>query len=120
MTRPAQKPEREAAAGIAELEGYLLAQSRLYEARVEAEAFADRLPWLTTSQREEVVRLFAEDRIALSRRALAALVSRAGELRQEYSQRYDFLRQRMLCGGLAALLGLVALLLFTYCIVVRT
>lgn len=119
MNRPAQNPDKEAAAGIAELEGYLLAQSRLHEARVEAEVFADRMPWLTTGQREEVVRLYAEDRIALSRRVLAALVTRAGELRQEYTQRYECLKQRVLCGSLAALLCVAVLCLITYCLALQ-
>ncbi|MFF8841157.1 hypothetical protein ACF08N_00260 [Streptomyces sp. NPDC015127] len=112
MSRPVRNPEAEAAGGIAALEGYLLAQSRLQEAQREAEAFADRMPWLTTGQREEVVRLYAEDRVALSRRVLVALVARAAELRQEYTNRYDELRQRLLRRGVAALLGLAALCLF--------
>jgi hypothetical protein len=104
-----RQPEAEVAAGIAELEGYLLAQSRVREAEREAEEFAGRMPWLTGAQREEVVRIYTEDRIALSRRVLKALVSRANELRAEYTARYEELRRRLLCASVAALLGATAL-----------
>ncbi|MFF3291019.1 hypothetical protein [Streptomyces sp. NPDC003023] len=109
MRGPVRRPESEAAAGIARLEGYLLAQSRMREAEREAEAFAGRMPWLTTAQREEVVRIYTQDRIALSRRVLEAVVSRAHELRLEYATRYEELRRRLLCAGAAALLGSAAL-----------
>ncbi|MEU0085947.1 hypothetical protein [Streptomyces sp. NPDC006274] len=104
-----RQPEAEVAAGIAKLEGYLLAQSRVREAEREAEEFAGRMPWLTGAQREEVVRIYTEDRIALSRRVLKALVSRANELRAEYTARYEELRRRLLCASVAALLGSIAL-----------
>ncbi|TXS52973.1 hypothetical protein EAO77_19120 [Streptomyces sp. t39] len=102
-------PAPDVAAGIARLEGYLLAQGRLSEARREAEEFADRMPWLTTAQREDVVSHYVQDRIALTRRVLAALVARAGELRQEYTERYEELRRRLVCGSVAALLCSAAL-----------
>lgn len=105
MNRSAPHEVREeAASGIARLEGFLLAQGRVLEARREASAFADRMPWLTTAQREEVVRLYVQDRVALTRRVLEALVSRAGELRAEYTARYESLRRRLLCAAVAALL----------------
>jgi hypothetical protein len=109
---PVRQPEPDVAAGIARLEGYLLAQSKVQEAEREAEAFAGRMPWLTTAQREEVVRVYTEDRIALSRQVLEALVSRAHELRAEYTARYDELRRRLLCASVAALLGSTALCVF--------
>ncbi|MGW1139937.1 hypothetical protein [Streptomyces zhihengii] len=109
MTRSAQGPGPDVASGIARLEGYLLAQSRMSEARREAEDFADRMPWLTTAQREDVVSHYVQDRVALTRRVLTALVARAGELRQEYTARYEDLRRRLLCGSFAALLCSAAL-----------
>ena len=87
------------------MEGYLLAQSRLLEARTHATMFADRMPWLTSAQYEEVVSLYTEDHIAVSHRALEAVVARAGELRAEYTARYELLRRRLLCAGLTTLTG---------------
>ncbi|WP_425508559.1 hypothetical protein [Streptomyces genisteinicus] len=97
------------ASGMARLEGYLLAQGRMHEARREAEDFADRMPWLTTAQREDVVHHYVQDRVELTRRVLTALVARAGELRQEYTERYDELRRRLLCAAVAVLVGSAAL-----------
>ncbi|MFD3484021.1 hypothetical protein [Streptomyces sp. NPDC058665] len=95
----------EAAAGIQQLEGYLLAQSRVREARAHAVVFADRMPWLTTAQHEEIVRLYTQDHIAMSRRALELVVTRAGELREEYTARYELLRRRLVCASLTAVIG---------------
>ena len=91
--------------GIARLEGYLLCQSEISGARAEAEAFAGRLPWLTEAQREEVIRLYAEERLELSRRLLRRIVDRCGELRGEYTARYEELRRRLLGLCAALLLG---------------
>jgi hypothetical protein len=97
-----EKPE--VASGIARLEGYLLAQAETSAARTEAEAFARRMPWLTEAQHQELVRLYAEDRIALTRRMLQRVADRCGELRGEYSARYEQLRRRLVCVCLAVLL----------------
>ena len=107
MSGPVRQPETESeiAAGIARIEGYLLARSHVQEAERDAEAFADRMPWLTTGQREEVVRVYTGDRIAVSRRVLEALVARSQELRAEHTARYEELRRRLLCASVAALLG---------------
>lgn len=111
MKGPLRHPDAEVSAGIAKIEGYLLAQSRVREAEQEAEAFAGRLPWLTGAQREEIVRIYTQDRIALSRRVLEALVARAQELRSEYEARYADLRRRLVCASVAALAGSAALCL---------
>ncbi|WP_329381234.1 hypothetical protein [Streptomyces sp. NBC_01716] len=102
----------EAAAGIQQLEGYLLAQSRVREARAHAVVFADRMPWLTTAQHEEVVRLYTQDHIAMSRRALELVVARAGELREEYTARYELLRRRLVCASLTAVIGAACVVLW--------
>ncbi|MFD3439298.1 hypothetical protein ACFWU3_17515 [Streptomyces sp. NPDC058685] len=114
-----QQPSLDIDAGISQVEGYLLAQSRLREAAVSAEMFAGRMPWLTTAQYDEVVRLYAEEHIAVSRKALEAITARAGELRTEYSGRYDALRQRLLCRVVAALIGLVVVWLCVVLLTVR-
>ncbi|URM89042.1 hypothetical protein LUW75_02300 [Streptomyces sp. MRC013] len=100
---------RETAAGINRVEGYLLAQAELLRAREEGEAFARRMPWLTTAQHEEVARLYAEDRIELSKKVLRAIADRCVELRGEYTARYVQLRQRLLCLSVASLLIAAAL-----------
>ncbi len=89
--------QSETAAGLAQLEGYLAAQTYRKGARVEAEAFAERLPWLTTAQHEDVVRAYTEDRMALTRRVLEGVVERCSELRGEYTARYEQLRRRLFC-----------------------
>lgn len=100
----------EAEAGITQLEGYLLWQAELTGARAEAEAFARQLPWLTRGQHEELVRRYAEARIALSRRVLRSVAHRCAELRTEYAERYALLRRRLLWAcALAVLLSAPAL-----------
>ncbi|WP_311765320.1 hypothetical protein [Streptomyces zingiberis] len=99
----------EVEAGLAQLEGYLRGRSHIADAHAEAEAFADRLPWLTTAQRAEVVGCYVQDRLALTRRLLEHVVGRAGELREEYGARYELLRRRLVCASVAVLLSAVAL-----------
>jgi hypothetical protein len=101
--------QHEIESGIAQLEGYLLCQSEISGARAEAEAFVGRLPWLTGAQRDEVVRLYAEDRMELSRRLLRRIVDRGHELRAEYTARYEELRRRLLCLCAALVLSGLAL-----------
>ncbi|MEU4684969.1 hypothetical protein [Streptomyces xinghaiensis] len=104
------RPDREEInAGLAQLEGYLRGRTHIADARTEAEAFADRMPWLTTAQREEVVGGYVEDRLALTRRLLEHILQRSAELRTEYTARYASLRRRVLCTAVAAVLGALAL-----------
>ncbi|MFJ8692471.1 hypothetical protein [Streptomyces roseolilacinus] len=98
------------AAGLARLEGYLSAEAHLREARLQAEAFVLRLPWLTTAQREEVARRYAEAHVAHATQALKQVARRSAELRDEYGRRYELLRRRLLCVTVASLAGGVALL----------
>lgn len=103
MTGARPPRAREVAEGLSRLEGYLLCQAELRAARTAAEDFAGRLPWLTAAQRAEVVRLYAEERLAVSRRTWQTIAHRCEELRREYTHRYAVLRRR-LCGACAALL----------------
>lgn len=105
----------EIAAGIARVEGYLLWHAEAEKARCEAERFADRMPWLTTGQREEVVRLHIEERLELSRCYLERIRDRCAELRGEYADRYTQLRLRLLwiTAVAVALLALSAAALLT-------
>ncbi|MFJ9037008.1 hypothetical protein ACIRF8_10530 [Streptomyces sp. NPDC102406] len=101
--------EQDVESGLRQMEGYLLWTSKVAETRTQAEAFTRRLPWLTTAQREEVERVFTEERLAFHRAALAQLADRARELRGEYEERYLRLRARCLAwcaGGVGAVVGL--------------
>ncbi|TDC21812.1 hypothetical protein E1265_17095 [Streptomyces sp. 8K308] len=98
---------QEAATGLAQLEGFLLWQTELSNARREAEAFAEGLPWLTTAQREQVIEHYAHDRISLSHRMLTAVADRCHSLQDEYTARYHHLKRRLV---LATLLTLTAAL----------
>ncbi|WP_432138511.1 MULTISPECIES: hypothetical protein [unclassified Streptomyces] len=101
--------------GIARMEGYLLWQGEIEQARAEAESFADRLDWLTTAQREDVVDLFVRHRLDLSQALLRRTAGRALQLREEYQERYDCLRIRLLAVALA--LGAAAV--FVNCLVLQ-
>jgi hypothetical protein len=101
--------DHDVAAGIARLEGYLLSQSEIQRAHTEAEAFAGRLPWLTGAQREEVVQHYVEEQLRLSKEMLQRIATRCAELRDEYTARYDTLRQRLLCRCVVFFLAFAAL-----------
>ncbi|MFE0822678.1 hypothetical protein [Streptomyces sp. NPDC058847] len=85
-----------AAALTAEVEGYLLAHSHYREARREADTLCARLSWLTTAQADDVARHYVRQRMDLTRKMLEITAHRAGQLRQEYEQRYAALRQKLL------------------------
>ncbi|WP_037832401.1 hypothetical protein [Streptomyces sp. NRRL F-4474] len=92
----------ETAAGLARIEGYLMGQAALREAREQGEAFARALTWLGSAEQEEISRRFAEHHLALHKKMLAATVARAEELRAEYAHRYVSLRRRTTGLALAA------------------
>jgi hypothetical protein len=102
---------QEYARGLNELEGYLLAQAVVTDSLSCAEAFAGQMPWLTTAQREEVVRLYASDRLQISRAALQRVTDRALELQSQYSSRYHALQVRLLALFLSALAVFVVVLM---------
>ncbi|MEU2588042.1 hypothetical protein ABZ612_35225 [Streptomyces avermitilis] len=86
---------RDVAAGLTDLQGYLMAHAALQEAHTRAESFADTMPWLTTPQREEVIRLYAEDDMVRNRHAWRTIYRRARQLNDEYTARYEELRRRL-------------------------
>lgn len=88
------EPEKDSARGLAQMEGYLLWNAEVEEARRKASRFTEQLPWLTTAQIEDVERVYVTDRLALSRELLLRIADRAGELRGEYTARYERLRAR--------------------------
>ncbi|MEU6394589.1 hypothetical protein [Streptomyces sp. NPDC046939] len=109
--------DRDVESGLQRMEGYLLWTSKVTETRAQAEEFTRRLPWLTTAQREEVERVFTEERLAFHKAALGQIAARARELRGEYNERYVRLKARCLgwcVGGVGAVVALCAYVTFSY------
>nr|WP_203686059.1 hypothetical protein [Streptomyces sp. SID14515] len=79
---------------MAQLEGFLLWNAEVEQARRHARRFTDQLPWLTTAQCEDVERVFIAERVTASRESLTRIRDRADELRAEYTERYARLRAR--------------------------
>ncbi|GAA2483719.1 hypothetical protein GCM10010406_20040 [Streptomyces thermolineatus] len=100
---------QEASDGINQLEGYLLLEAERSSARHDAEEFADRMPWLGFGEREELVRLYTEERSRLTRQTMRRVSDRAAELRREYGARYRQLRLATWCTA-ASLAPAVAVL----------
>lgn len=94
--------------GLNDIAGYLLWQAEVEEARDAAETFADRLTWLTTAQREAVVRVYTDDRLDTAREVLLRIASRTLELRDEYQARYRALQARLLSASLIVTTVVVA------------
>ncbi|MFJ8888295.1 hypothetical protein ACIRJR_33515 [Streptomyces sp. NPDC102402] len=110
------KPDEESARGVAQVEGYLLWNAEVEQARRRARRFTDALPWLTTAQRDDVERVYVADRVELCRETLTRIAGRAVELRGEYTARYERLRIRCVAmsvltvgtvGGMCAALTLI-------------
>ncbi|MFD9359548.1 hypothetical protein [Streptomyces sp. NPDC060031] len=93
----------ETPAGLARIEGFLMSQAALLEAREKGQAFAGALTWLGPGEQDEISHRFAQHHLALRKEMLAATVARAEELKAEYSHRYDHLRWRITCLALIAL-----------------
>ncbi|MFE9388627.1 cytochrome C oxidase subunit I [Streptomyces sp. NPDC006784] len=106
-------PEEEAGDGVRRIEGYLLWQRHLSDARARAEHAVAPLDWLTGAEREDVVRRLAEALADTSRAALRETAQRAVSLRREYEDRYAVLKRRVVgwafCG--LAVVGFVNSLL---------
>lgn len=107
------KPDPDCARGLARMEGYLLWNAEVEEARRRAARFTDQLPWLTTAQREDVERVYVTDRVAACRESFSRVAGRAVELRAEYTARYEQLRKRCVAlsvAGAGAVTGACAAL----------
>ncbi|MEU8828770.1 hypothetical protein [Streptomyces sp. NPDC048636] len=97
------------AAGINDIEGYLLLHRERDTARERARRFTGRLDWLTSAQRAEVERHYVQEQLTVTEQNLRQMARRCDELRAEYREVYRALRRRLL---LACLLAGCALLLF--------
>ncbi|MBO8198353.1 hypothetical protein JW613_08540 [Streptomyces smyrnaeus] len=95
--RPAPRAgERdEAARGVAELESYLLRQTETHNAQHDAACFAAELPWLTSAQRKQVIRLYVRDRKALARQTQKLIETALEQRAAEVATAYEALRRRM-------------------------
>ncbi|WP_128380048.1 hypothetical protein [Streptomyces cavernae] len=92
-------PSRTVAAAVNEIEGFLLLHAEREAAHREAREFTDRMPWLSTAEREEISRHYVEQRGQLTELMLRTVVNRAHSLRHEYESRYRLLRARLLKTG---------------------
>ncbi|KIF66683.1 hypothetical protein HY68_32665 [Streptomyces sp. AcH 505] len=99
--------DKDSARGLAQLEGYLLWNTEVHEARSQAALFAEQLPWLTTAQREEVEQVYTADRLRVSRAVLVRIRERSEELRDEYTARYQQLKGRCVALTVVAVGGAV-------------
>ncbi|MEU6894750.1 hypothetical protein ABZ934_23630 [Streptomyces sp. NPDC046557] len=92
----------EVEAGLARLEGYLMSQAALHEADEAGESFAQALSWLGPDEQHVIAERFAQHHLRLKRQILTAVVTRAEELKAEYSLRYAVLRRRLVGLTIAA------------------
>ncbi|MFE9382715.1 cytochrome C oxidase subunit I [Streptomyces sp. NPDC007025] len=90
-----KSPEGEVGEGIRRIEGHLLWQRQLSDARARAEHAVAPLDWLTGAEREDVVRRVADALADGSRAALRETAQRAVSLRREYEDRYAVLKRRV-------------------------
>lgn len=100
-----EQPTPDSTRGLVQLEGYLLWNAEVADARHRARELCEQLPWLTTAQREDVERVYAADRLAASRATLTRIAERSVSLRAEYTARYEQLRRRCVA---TAVLGVTA------------
>ncbi|MFE7775166.1 hypothetical protein ACFU5O_14925 [Streptomyces sp. NPDC057445] len=99
MSRPS--PHEGVQNGLHQLDGYLYWQAELAEARREATAFCEKLPWLTTGERRELEEQYTRARVDMSKAATRRIADRCTELRVEYEARYQYLRRRTIAVTLA-------------------
>ncbi|MGW3445142.1 hypothetical protein [Streptomyces sp. NPDC001076] len=106
----AQEEER---ALVTQVEGHLLLAATREEGRRAAARLADRLGWLTDTQRADLEQHVETEYVALARLSWQRTTQRAEQLRHEYESRYRSLRQRLLVGFLLACALLTATVLLT-------
>ncbi|MFF7236069.1 hypothetical protein [Streptomyces collinus] len=97
---------------VQEVEGHLLLAAAREQGRTAAARVADRLGWLTDTQRDDLERHFESEYLAMARTSWRRTADRAEELRHAYESRYRTLRQRLVAWGVlgAALLAATGLL----------
>ncbi|MFD5795501.1 hypothetical protein ACFWIO_18565 [Streptomyces diastatochromogenes] len=80
---------------VQQIEGHLLLTAAREEGRTAAARLADRLGWLTDTQRDDLERHFETEYLALAGASWRRTAERAEELRHTYEARYRALRQRL-------------------------
>ncbi|WP_217545037.1 hypothetical protein [Streptomyces sp. GbtcB6] len=97
---------------VSQIEGHLLLAATREEGRRAAARLADRIGWLTDTQRADLERHFEAEYLDLARASWQRTTKRGEQLRREYETRYQSLRQRLLACFLltCALLTATALL----------
>ncbi|WP_408990367.1 hypothetical protein [Streptomyces shenzhenensis] len=85
---------------VAQIEGHLLLAATREEGRAAGARVADRLGWLTDTQRDDVEREFESAYLALARVSWRRTAERGAELGREYERRYRTVRQRLVTGFL--------------------
>jgi hypothetical protein len=94
---------------IDEIESYLSRQAKISRAQRFAERFADRMPWLTTPQRQDLIRHYITDWLHLTDH----ISSRYQGQRHQDALRYRSQKMRLvatLLGVVTATAGTVAVL----------
>jgi hypothetical protein len=103
----------DADAGLHLIEGYLYWQAENAAAQAKAEEFADRLPWLTRREREDVIHLYTDERLELSRTFVDRTAQRALQLQHEYTHRYRQLKARLLIAAITTITAMTTTVLLT-------
>lgn len=80
---------------VNEIQGHLLIAATRQEGHEAAVRFTARLDWLTSHQRAEVERRFAEEHLALTRASWQHTAARGAEMRSEYEAEYRRLKGRL-------------------------
>ncbi|MEV7322321.1 hypothetical protein [Streptomyces sp. NPDC093970] len=84
---------------VGQIEGHLLLAATRDEGRRAAARAAERMGWLTDTQREDLERQLESEYLGLAHISWRRTAARGEELRQEYEQRYRILRRRLVAGS---------------------
>ncbi|MEU9151134.1 hypothetical protein AB0D59_11400 [Streptomyces sp. NPDC048417] len=98
---------------IGQIEGHLLLAATREEGRRAAARLADRVGWLTDTQRADLERHYETEYLELTRSSWLRTTERGEQLRREYETRYQSLRQRLLACFLLTCALLTATTLLT-------
>ncbi|MFD4504983.1 hypothetical protein [Streptomyces sp. NPDC058457] len=98
---------------VAQIEGHLLLAATREEGRRAAARLADRIGWLTDTQRADLECHFEAEYLDLARTSWRRTTERGEQLRRDYEIRYQSLRQRLLAGLLLICVLLTATALLT-------
>jgi hypothetical protein len=97
----------EAEQGINDLEGHLLWAAEIAGAHGAGEQFASQFDWATTDERDDLARVYAEQRLRDSHQLIERTADRARCLRAQYEHRWQQVQSRLV---LIVLLTLVAII----------